>query len=135
MRPLLLLVLSMVALLPLGCGSKGPQSVKVSGRVTLDNRPLANARVIFLSVGADGNLDPNKEASGNTNDDGRYSLKTLIADRDGAAPGPYRVQISRIERGESLRELVPPQYNRESKLNFTVPPEGTEAANFELKSP
>jgi len=104
----------------------------------MDNRPVGNAQVIFQSVEADGKPDPSKEATGQTDDDGRYALKMPRIKRDGAMTGAYRVEIHLIDRsgkGKSgIQELIPPQYNRDTKLKFTVPPEGTTEANFDLKS-
>jgi hypothetical protein len=73
---------------------------KVLGTVTLEGKPLAGATVTFYPDAKDG-----KKATGKTNDDGSYILKT--GDADGAAPGKYRVTIS-LKRGD--KQLIPLKY-------------------------
>jgi hypothetical protein len=122
-------------LLPLGCGEVGTSLVPVSGRVLMDNRPLANATVQFSPVGKPGDeLGP--LSFGTTDAEGHFALKTVVKghDLDGAVAGKHRVQISIMNRtvgaGSKLGEQLPYRYNRHSKLEFTVPPEGTQEANF-----
>lgn len=120
--------------LVLGCG-KGSGGVSVSGHVTRDGQPLANAQVVFQSVGSDGKPDADKEAGGETDDKGQYTLMRVKDQSAGVAPGDYHVEIHLIERSPAgIRELVPPQYSTNSKLKFTVPPGGTKDANFDVKS-
>lgn len=121
--------------LALGC-QKSSGNVNVSGIVKKDGAPLANAHVLFHFQGADGKTDLDKEAGGETDAEGRYSLKRIGSDVNGAAPGKYRVEIHAIERSGTagIRELLPPKYNRESKLEFTVSPGGSKEANFDLQT-
>ena len=129
---LLLLVLS------LGCSSKGYQFAPVSGRVLMDNRPLAHAEVRFYpSVAKTGPY-----SVGETDEQGNYSL--VAADgsgNEGAVVGEHRVTISIDERNlrkppgpRGFRELVPRKYNSNTTLTCTVPTEGKENAKFDLKS-
>ena len=124
----------LLPLLLLGCGKSGPKVAPVSGRVTLDKKPLANATVIFTSTEPVTNNSPNPESSGQTDEEGRYSLKTTQDRRDGAVVGTYKVRISLIERGATLVNRVPSQYNKATTLTFTVPAEGSTEANFDLSS-
>ena len=134
MRYYILLVVALPLTLLLGCG-KGVDGVPVSGRITRDNQPLAKAKVMFQSLGADGKPDANKSAGGETDDNGQYTLKRVQSQSAKVAPGEYRVEIHLIERGQrGIRELIPPQYSTKSTLKFTVPPEGTKDANFDVKS-
>ena len=133
--------LLLLLLLPLGCG-KRYQLAPVSGRVTMDNRPLAHAEVRFYPIGGQDfpySVDV-------TDDQGNYSLHLGIDNNtEGAVVGEHRVTIS-IDPQKSKTaplpgarmparrgELVPGRYNRESKLTCTVPPEGTKDARFDLK--
>jgi hypothetical protein len=132
-------------LLPFGCG-KSYKLAPVSGRVMMDNRPLANAEVCFYPTG--GKDLP--YSVGITDDQGNYELHLGESDSPGAVPGEHHVTISldlrrdkakskmRVESGgrmpTKLGDLVPAQYNRQSKLTCTVPPEGKKDANFDLKS-
>ena len=131
-----------LALLPLGCG-KDYQIASVSGRVRMDNRPLANAEVRFQPT--DGKDFP--YAVGFTDDQGNYTLHLDNgSDTPGAVVGEHHVVISLDSRTKRPgmtkpsklekrpRELVPSQYNRNSTLTCTVPPEGKPDANFDLKS-
>jgi hypothetical protein len=138
-RVSLLLALS---LLLLGCG-KGYQIAPVSGRILMDNRPLANAEVRFQPSG--GNDLP--RAIGFTDEQGYYTLHLdNVSDTPGAIVGENRVEISldfRRKRpgmakptvaSRRVQEMVPNKYNRNSTLTYTVPSEGKSDANFELKS-
>ena len=69
-----------------GCGSDF-KTVPVSGRVTLDDKPVANAGVLYVPEGQ----GPTARAM--TDQDGRYKLMT--GKLDGTAPGTYRVAVMR----------------------------------------
>jgi hypothetical protein len=135
--PLLLLL----ALLPLGCGKKSsPSVVPVSGRVTLDNRPLANATVRFQPASREAGDRQSPDSYGETDEQGHFTLSPVGGDEgEGAAVGKHYVQISILDRmGDGHtgpRELVPAKYNRDSKLTFSVPAGGArDSANFDLTS-
>jgi hypothetical protein len=70
-----------------GCGG-GAKPVKVAGRVTLDDQPLAGATVTFTPTDAGtGHI-----AAGRTGEDGEFRLTTFSID-DGAVPGDYKVTV------------------------------------------
>jgi hypothetical protein len=111
----------------------------------MDNQPLAKADVGFYPVG--GKDIP--ISVGVTDDDGKYTLHFGdSAGTQGAVVGEHQVRISISPkkaglkpdlsagmRGVQLRELVPSQYNVNSKLTCTVPPGGRTDADFlDLKS-
>src|SRR5262249_42117903 len=123
----------LLTLLLIGCGKGGPKVVPVSGRVTLDQQPLANADVTFSPESGSGTT-AGLESSGRTDEQGNYSLKVIQDRRDGAAVGTHKVRISQIERGATIVNKVPKKYNSETTLTFPVPAEGTKEANFDLKS-
>lgn len=84
-----------------GCGG-GPEkvipekAVPVTGTLTLDGKPLDNARITFYpSSAAQGD-----GSSGTTDSAGKYELQSVFgADVViGAAPGKYKVVISRMVR-------------------------------------
>jgi hypothetical protein len=131
----LLLPALLVVLLPPGCGHQGSELVPVSGRVMLDNKPLARATVHFMPASQPGGTaSPDSYAVADA--DGRFTLRTSVKgnDRDGAVAGKHRVEISIVEHtvGSKTRngEQLPYKYNHNSKLEFTVPPDGTSEANF-----
>ena len=83
--------LAAVALAPSGCGAKASNTVKVSGIVTLDGVPLADAKVTYYP--ASGDAPP----MGITNSAGRFELTTFdmktLKSTDGALPGEYKVTV------------------------------------------
>jgi hypothetical protein len=138
--------LPLALLLFLGCESKSYKSAPVSGRVIMDDRPLAEAEVRFTPT--DNTLP---YSVGVTDDQGNYELHLFgKKDSPGAVLGEHRVSISMdlrrdkrkakmlMESGGRMQtrpgELIPAQYNAESKLTCTVPPDGKSDANFDLKS-
>lgn len=85
-----------------GCEKAPPKivpdkAVPVTGTITLEGQPLANARVTFYpteSAQGDG------AASGFTDSAGKYELRSLFGDQlvTGAAPGRYKVAVSKMLR-------------------------------------
>jgi hypothetical protein len=140
LRPYLILPL---LLLPLACGKKvNTALVPVSGRVMLNNQPLAHADIRFQPERKAGDKD-RPESYGETDEQGYFTLKPVGKEwegTEGAVVGKHFIQISKYDRtlgkdGLVLGEQVPYQYNRDSKMTFPVPPEGTKEANFlDLKS-
>jgi hypothetical protein len=109
--------------------------VPVSGRVTLDGKPMAGGGVAFEPVAPEGKRDSLAFGSyGATDADGRFTLVGLKGDR-GAAVGPHRVAIRKPKKPGSAAEggeLLPAKYNVDTELTFVVPPTGTDQANFDL---
>jgi len=126
-----------------GC-SGGPKFVPVSGTVTLDGKPLANALVAFNPAAPAGKIEAAGPGSmAVTDDQGHYVLKVIGTDSRtaGAVVGEHRVRISTAdispESGDVAvrpKERVPAKYNTHTTLTFPVPPGGTDAANFDLDS-
>lgn len=139
------LVLRVLLLLPLGCGTSGPKFVPVTGTVTLDGNPLANAQVSFVPDVPERELDSTLVCTGKTNEKGEYSLSNFQG-QIGAPVGKYRVMITckpkEAGTGDERRpaDYVPPvdkvssRYNLESDLKFDVPPGGAKQASFLLSS-
>ena len=129
---------SIVALI--GCGGEHYPVAPVSGRVTLDGKPLADARIGFepRRQGDQPNAGPGSYAK--TDADGRFVLKTLDG-QSGAVVTTHDVWIRTYvapanrsgEIVDAAAERVPPQYNDATTLTFVVPAEGTEQANFDLQ--
>jgi glycine/D-amino acid oxidase-like deaminating enzyme len=130
-------------LLAAGCG--GASVAPVSGRVTLDGKPLANAAVHFQPKATENNLNPGPGSDAMTDDNGNFTLKVVTTGQEGAIVGKHRVEISKYARTREIdptsdqreapaRNLVPAKYNDKTELEFVVPPGGTKEANFNLKS-
>jgi hypothetical protein len=121
-----------------GCSDENPGLVSVEGSVTLDGRAMPRVQLIFDRP----ELSPNenKPYAGKTNDDGRYSLRSLVDDQAGAPPGKYRVSLTTSVAEPPYREDAPlpperiPRQYRQGKLTFVVPEAGAKDANFHLKS-
>lgn len=124
------------AALLVGCGQSGPRLVPVTGVVTLDGNPVADAGVLFKPAG---NLPP---ASATTDAQGKFSLQTL--DRPGAVLGQHRVSVIKQETtgvgefgavgpgGVHVKWIVPKKYSvpETSGLTATVTEENRD---FPLK--
>ena len=72
----------------LGCGPSYPKTIKVSGRVTYQGKPLTNGKITFGPV----DQEEARPAWGALGEDGSFSLSTWRAN-DGARPGDYRVVV------------------------------------------
>jgi hypothetical protein len=148
MRLRLLVLLALVTLF--GCG-KPYKVAPVSGRITLDGKPLTKATVTFAPLGTKENQSPGPTSHGGTDADGRYKLSLSTAPPiPGSVVGKNRVYISTVlsdpatagaaddrDAGGAVRRVkdkVPERYNLRTELVFEVLPEGTDKADFELKS-
>jgi hypothetical protein len=131
-----------------GCGGDPYKTAPVSGRVTLDGHPLANATLQFVPESPKGK-EPFPSSIGTTGEDGRYSLVLQSGKKtEGAVVGKHKVFIllgaqggptdaptgTGAEPKRTLQKQLPEQYNRKSTLVCDVPAEGREDANFDLKS-
>lgn len=115
-----------------GCGSSGPQLGTVTGKVTLDGAPLADATVQFQP--AEG-----KPSYAVTDASGNYEL-LFAPDQPGATLGKHTVEITGNTYSEDaqgnevqLPQKVPGKYNQNSELTADVKA-GSNTFNFELKS-
>ncbi len=145
------------ALAGCGGGDSGPETVSVSGTVSLDKKPLESAEVNFFSK------EGNFLASGMTDAEGKFQLY------QGAVAGENQVWISKkkggvndaapagdpaenpdldttqlsaasgVDAGDIVvagSELLPAKFSDSEKsvLKYVVPAGGSDAANFELTS-
>src|SRR5262245_60182812 len=131
-----------------GC-SGNSKFAPVSGEVKLNGKPYGKAVVSFQPLGTEDNPNPGRGSSAYTDENGRFVLKCDNS-IDGAVIGKHRVPI--ITRGNEVvgqspdtgspdetplkREVdpIPPEWNALSKVEFDVPPGGTEQANFDITS-
>ncbi len=104
-----------------GCGGGGasdqPDLARVSGTVTLDGNPLADAMVRFYPQNG-------RPSSGKTDSQGRYEL-IYLAGTKGAVIGEHEVRISTADDDEDPlgmqnTETVPAIYNKQTKLKQVV---------------
>lgn len=133
-----------------GCGGKDYQTVPVSGAVSLDGTPLPNIGVMFVPLAQDAdNPNVGPGSLGRTDEEGRFTLQTARGEK-GAVPAEHVVRLSLADTAEpDEADFTPegdlgrkpkrpgvklPASAGDGSLRFKVPPEGTDQANFDLKS-
>ena len=101
MRNISLFITILAAIvLTIGCGKGKLATINVTGKVTYEGEPLADAAVRFSPKGAEGNA-----AYGTTDANGFYKLQTLLGEANaGTTPGEYLVTISKREQLERADE-------------------------------
>jgi hypothetical protein len=113
----------------------GPKLLPVTGRITVDGKPLPGAEVVFSPSFSDSGT----HSIGETKADGTFALSFLY--QPGTAAGDYRVMVSYLlgpngkpvslgERSGDIiskemsraREIIPPRYSdyRKTELRATV---------------
>lgn len=122
-------LITLVALSPLGCGDSGPKTYPVSGRVTLagGSNKLAGHYVEAALVG-----EPNVRASGVIGPDGAFTLETLHEGKvlKGAREGKYQVRILPADEDDDGKKLKKPPIASKhlkfetSELTLQVPTDG-----------
>jgi hypothetical protein len=122
-----------------GCGG-GVRFAPVTGKVTLDGKPVVKAVVTFNPLPQPGSDIAGDSASGTTDENGQYTLKSYVKGdwKDGAQVGKHKVTISlQGSRGEGDRTIIweklPKNYNRETELTRDVNA-GSNQIDFDLKS-
>lgn len=120
-----------------GCdsGSEGRQAV--TGKITFKGAPLSHGRIEFAPLEKSAATMEGAEVR-----DGKYSLPV----KSGLMPGKYQVRISAVEEsqkaqpaeeapgaGPAPKELIPEQYNVNSKLTAEVTKKGPNTFDFDLK--
>jgi hypothetical protein len=77
----------------LGCGSGSPYELApVHGRLTVKQRPLAGAKVMFAPIAKDDQSAAGKPAVGLTDSEGSFTL-TTYSDGDGAVVGEHWITV------------------------------------------
>jgi hypothetical protein len=124
------LVIAMLVCLA-GCGGpEHPDVGRVSGVVTLDGQPLAEATVMFQPT-------TGRASIATTDSAGKYSL-TYLDGVPGAILGPHKVIIRTEIPGEDgqppiAKEKLPTKYHDLTELTAEVKP-GTNTFDFPLTS-
>lgn len=126
-------LLAAAILLLSGCG--GETSHRVTGKVTLDGSPLADAIVSFVPED-----DQGKILLARTDSQGNYAAQQSNS-MGGAEAGTYVVRITTFREGipdadppaPSVPEMAPARYNFETDLSVVVTPED-DVFDFVLRS-
>lgn len=123
-----------LGLLCAGCEQRRYVTVPVSGRITLDGKPTEGVHVSFQPQGG------GPASVGLTDKEGRYQLRRIDTQQPGALVGTHRVYFSLVAEnvatddvGRSFKSRLPDKY-RKGMITFTVPPGGTDQADFHLSS-
>src|SRR5262245_33255012 len=108
----------------------------VSGRVTLNGKPLAGAVVTFQPRGNSTEPRPSGTGSiGHTDDQGRFSLRMVEPNKPGAVVGDHTVTIATNTEAPATATVkgspIPIAW-RDGTRQFRVPPGGTTKANFDI---
>lgn len=129
------LLLSGFLLILVGCGKSGPE-LPVSGTVTLDGNPVADALVRFYP---DGDTDKSSSGFAQTGSDGKFVI-TGGSGKKGLVAGKYKVTVSKgqlqttsseegagaVVPGIDLKDDFPPIYSDLAKtiLSYSVTGDG-----------
>jgi hypothetical protein len=122
-----------------GCSGHPFPVVPVSGVITYDGEPLAEATINFEPIGSPPDYQAGPGSFATTDAEGKFELRTTDK-RTGAVVASHRVTIQtfRAERGTDTeirvvaKERLPNIYHANSKLKFDVPAGGTSSADFHL---
>jgi hypothetical protein len=123
-----------------GCGGSKYPTAPVSGTVRMNGKPLPDAALTFQPIGG------GMASVAATDQDGRYTLEFYDSGQPGAVVAKHRVVIRTHRRSNTedtssdvsnpqLRDPIPQRYNDNTELTMEVPAEGTDSADFDLKSP
>jgi hypothetical protein len=120
-----------------GCGGSKYPTAPVSGTVTMDGKPLANGSLTYQPEGG------GMASHGRTDESGRYTLKSIRDDFDGAVVAKHRVIIRTVGKSSTdtssdradptAVDPIPKKYNDATELTMEVPAEGRDDADFDLK--
>lgn len=73
-----------------GCGDGRPTRVPVSGKVTIDGKPLEYGSIAFLASSG------GRPGGSSLGKDGSYAV-TMYTSKDGLIPGKYKVTVSGVD--------------------------------------
>ncbi|MEM7812815.1 MAG: hypothetical protein AAF532_15165 [Planctomycetota bacterium] len=117
-----------------GCGKARFDYAPVSGRVTLDGEPVADAIIRFVpeKTGDSAIVGPSSVAV--TDADGRYELRVSRPGTPrGAVPGRHEVRLDPVDDPASDEDedvIVKVPRDAAGPRSFDVPPEGTSTADL-----
>ena len=102
-----------------------PRWLPVSGVVHSWIRSRWRMPTVSFTWSEPGPNNTTLEASGRTDEQGRYSLKMSQDQRTGAPSAQQDAASPRSSAAATLVNRVPKSYNQNTTLTFTVPPEGS----------
>ena len=138
-------VLAGFFVLALGCSNEPYQVGQVSGRISVDGKPVEKAAIMFQPVARNGNINPGPGSYGITDAEGRYTLTLIGVEKKGAAVGLHKVRVENYtppgdphdDRPRKIAKPaipIPGWYSRiDAILEFEVK-SGNNEADFPLSS-
>jgi hypothetical protein len=143
--------LALISVSVAGCNSASGTNwdvVPVSGTVTLDGQPLADAQVSLIP---ETRQDGYPGAAAKTDSAGKFTL--ISGNQQGAMPGKYKVIVSKltmkdgsplVDQGEGMdvdqliaqgltREAVPPQYSDPSQTTLAMDVVSGKAEGYDIQ--
>lgn len=127
------LALGVIALaLVAGCG--GQQKAHVSGTVTLDGVPIENGSIQFYPAGGPG------QTAGAGIENGKYQLDASVGEMTvtinaSKVVGKHKLYDTKDSpEVNTIKELVPAEYNTTSTLKVTLKPGQNDNVDFDLKT-
>ena len=122
-----------LAVVLVGCGgASGPKLASVTGKITIDGKPVTGAGIQLISQEPNGSV-----AYGMTDESGYYEM-AFGQSRKGAFPGKNKVVLNSDSHisvgGEKFdgAEVFPPEYNTKSEKIVEVK-DGSNVFDFDVK--
>lgn len=143
LRALCAFALKLLVVVAANSGCSSSKIAPVSGRVTLDGKPLSGVHVGFQPIAKPGDMNPGGGSYAITDASGQYTLLLVDGEKPGAFIGKHRVEVTArseipanidVPKRPPPKVFVPAKYSQNSELTFEVPAGGTSAADFELTS-
>jgi len=122
-----LFLVAMVAVAVGGCAEDGPKLANVTGTVTMNGKPLAGALVEFTPQ------FPGSPSYGACDESGKYEL-VYSQTRKGAMIGAHTVRVSTLNKNMGQREVVPPEFNEDSRMTKEVEAGGDNVIDIEINT-
>ncbi len=125
-----------------GCGGREYDLAPVSGRVTLDGKPIADVLISFQPVSTGPNApNPGPGSTGLTDAQGRFTLRSIEPEERGAVVGKHVVRLTTAHKDTNpaddaapVVENILPASCLDGSMTFQVEPDGTDVANFDVQS-
>ena len=119
-------LLVFLLVLIVGCGRSDTASV--SGTITMEGHPLADAQVNFQPTGPE--LNPGPGSFGRTNEKGEYTLG-LVGGGSGAIVGWHKVTVRPMGKFDTKIQKMVTYVIKSGEPKFEVKP-GSNTANFDV---
>lgn len=120
-----------------GCGGRGVEQVHVTGKVTLDGKPMPGPGTLYFNPTKAAGDEPKLPGTAEFGADGEYAAMTFEPG-DGLVPGSYKVavhcwEVSPNEEGRAAKSFIPKKYTSAGTSGFElVVPENTSSHTFNV---